>query len=1189
MAYGTVISASHDSADGRTLTVTLEEEGYAGSVYSSEVEFARPAYALSYDAGGEDVGSLTGSVYFTTGDSTLQGILSGMRFGSERDGRLTIKVGAAVVFQGYVLPDHISAPLNDQRTATVTISAKDRTRSLESEWLNGSSPYRGTIVASEIIADILATTGIPFTEIHATQTWRPGGLGFQADPYSLLIPARNFYEYRDDGTTLAPSQKQVLEELLGLTLNHLVQWDGKWFITQPSAHFSAESVTTWIYNASGVFQSSYTRDAYIDLSTSKWVHGTEEGRANPAFRRANVSYHFGDIDQQLQNGDFELWPSANSDPYAWTSQGNAFRIRSPFNTNFMAGLRGVESTAPSASDATRPLAQSINVAQTSSVYELSFGTGFSVFERTADGYDEYSGRYGRPSEIKTYYSVTIESGGINHRLQDDGTWTTGAEIKHEVDLSETGGSGRGSTRDSSNLRTISADIDGFPVTGELTVRIYEVVHTAINAIIEAGTTPVLVGAAIYDNVKLSVVDEEDEGAESITYGIYDSTKTEGHTYERTFVIGDGPFDSAPGAIKYADGTITGDWRPLANATSAFAVTELHAREFLRSHRNPQGTIQMTLALPDLSVTPITAILFDGKRYWPTKISIEQPSGRASILARQIRDDGVPSGRDVREDARVSISRGGEGSAIYADLNPRIQNAFTLLSSAQTSAVVREGIQHAIPITGVDSIFPAGTPITLVDSRTGNSFDLTVETNYGRFEPRIYIEAFDFDQNIDVGSYIIASQADALHRIAITENAYNRTMRAGRICALDGAVAATVTSLTVTPTRRDIAADEVLEIVEGLPGSIDNDEQTVQVTAHVPPGSTTIPIVSTRVDAPDGAHVKEDGQQIASWFQQNPDQIQLGVEREREGYNLTKLTTAVAASTPTTSLAVEALPSALDSGDKLVVANNRTGYSETVTLSAGAAASATTISVNSFTPIFNLPVGSTVRVADETFRSAITVNADNINLKVSKDDVINQINISTEGILIQGDNIQLTGDTTVDGTFTVGSTNLDSTVISGGKIITSLLTASNIQTGTLNASLVTVTNLNASNITTGTLDADSITIEASGTDLVIDVAGMTLSAGSKTVGNTIKFDDSLDGTIAGISCSYSGGQAIMNLDADDTVQIRVGSASVTNHHFDSDGLDIDGELLLRPITAPASTTNRLYNVGGNLFWNGTQIN
>ncbi|MEI6528773.1 MAG: tail fiber domain-containing protein, partial [Candidatus Falkowbacteria bacterium] len=39
---------------------------------------------------------------------------------------------------------------------------------------------------------------------------------------------------------------------------------------------------------------------------------------------------------------------------------------------------------------------------------------------------------------------------------------------------------------------------------------------------------------------------------------------------------------------------------------------------------------------------------------------------------------------------------------------------------------------------------------------------------------------------------------------------------------------------------------------------------------------------------------------------------------------------------------------------------------------------------------------------------------------------------------------------------------------------------------------------------------------------------------------------------------------------------------------ADKLDVNGAVYLDPITAPSPTTNRLYNVGGNLTWNGIQL-
>ncbi len=56
-------------------------------------------------------------------------------------------------------------------------------------------------------------------------------------------------------------------------------------------------------------------------------------------------------------------------------------------------------------------------------------------------------------------------------------------------------------------------------------------------------------------------------------------------------------------------------------------------------------------------------------------------------------------------------------------------------------------------------------------------------------------------------------------------------------------------------------------------------------------------------------------------------------------------------------------------------------------------------------------------ADNVLQASITVNANNINLRVSKNDVINQINISSEGILIDADNIKISGSTTFEASWT----------------------------------------------------------------------------------------------------------------------------------------------------------------------------
>lgn len=70
-------------------------------------------------------------------------------------------------------------------------------------------------------------------------------------------------------------------------------------------------------------------------------------------------------------------------------------------------------------------------------------------------------------------------------------------------------------------------------------------------------------------------------------------------------------------------------------------------------------------------------------------------------------------------------------------------------------------------------------------------------------------------------------------------------------------------------------------------------------------------------------------------------------------------------------------------------------------------------------------------------SAISQLIDDINLRVSKDDVVNQINISKESILIDGNKVHITGDTKIDNNVVVGG------MIAAGSITADKLSASTL--------------------------------------------------------------------------------------------------------------------------------------------------
>ncbi len=136
----------------------------------------------------------------------------------------------------------------------------------------------------------------------------------------------------------------------------------------------------------------------------------------------------------------------------------------------------------------------------------------------------------------------------------------------------------------------------------------------------------------------------------------------------------------------------------------------------------------------------------------------------------------------------------------------------------------------------------------------------------------------------------------------------------------------------------------------------------------------------------------------------------------------------------------------------------------------------------FEAIYNGNLGRIV-----TAESQITQLSDAINLRVTKDDLMTQINLNPQGILIQGRNLILDGNTTVNGTFKVGNGNITS------------LDAGKITTGILDAAKVSVVNLNASNIKSGTLSA--ITINGT------TIKGGTVEGSTVRSSNTSNFFDS----------------------------------------------------------------------------------
>lgn len=150
-------------------------------------------------------------------------------------------------------------------------------------------------------------------------------------------------------------------------------------------------------------------------------------------------------------------------------------------------------------------------------------------------------------------------------------------------------------------------------------------------------------------------------------------------------------------------------------------------------------------------------------------------------------------------------------------------------------------------------------------------------------------------------------------------------------------------------------------------------------------------------------------------------------------------------------------------------------------------------------------------------SSISMLQDDILLCVKKDGVINAINVSTEGIVIDGNKVHITGDTVFDNNVIVGGMiaadsialeHLKANSVSSAKIQANAITADKIAAGAVNADKI-----EAGAITAEKLAAGSVTSDAMRAESVIGdkIAANTITA-EKMAANSVTANAILAGSI-----------------------------------------------------------------------------
>ncbi|MGP9049972.1 phage tail protein [Lactiplantibacillus plantarum] len=118
------------------------------------------------------------------------------------------------------------------------------------------------------------------------------------------------------------------------------------------------------------------------------------------------------------------------------------------------------------------------------------------------------------------------------------------------------------------------------------------------------------------------------------------------------------------------------------------------------------------------------------------------------------------------------------------------------------------------------------------------------------------------------------------------------------------------------------------------------------------------------------------------------------------------------------------------------------------------------SAGSYFAELKLEQGSIATPYTRVSSGEVQITSDNINLKVSKDGVINAINISPEGTSIYGNKLRITA-----------ATYIDNAVIKDAMIAN--LSANKLTAGSINAANINVYNINGANIVANSISADKL--------------------------------------------------------------------------------------------------------------------
>ena len=278
-----------------------------------------------------------------------------------------------------------------------------------------------------------------------------------------------------------------------------------------------------------------------------------------------------------------------------------------------------------------------------------------------------------------------------------------------------------------------------------------------------------------------------------------------------------------------------------------------------------------------------------------------------------------------------------------------------------------------------------------------------------------------------------------HGTAIKQNADSITAIAKKVTAVEGNVTENTTAIQQNATDITSLAKKVTTNTQGITANTSSIQQNAE----------SITAVVTRVDSAD-ANIDSLASALAvtaTAVQQNADSI-----------------TTVAKRVINTENGLEEHSSSIQQN-----ANSISAVVKRVTTVEGEVTAHGTAINQTADNITAVVTELNKKPADCNY-SSISMLQDDILLTVKKDGVINAINVSTEGIVIDGNKVHITGDTVFDNNVIVGG------MIAADSIALEHLKANSVSSAKIQANAVTSDKIKAGAVTADKIEAGAITAE-----------------------------------------------------------------------------------------------------------------